>query len=122
MLSVSGRPSATGVLYALWDAAAPQRWPRALAAAVIGGLVAYMVALRLAALGASLDMMFEPDFDAPSVESISVTAAPVPDGDRALARIRRQRRGRRLRLRDGRESIGLTMRPTPFRADAEGAA
>lgn len=73
-----GPAVATGVLYALWDAAAPQRWPRALAAAVIGGLVAYMVALRLAALGASLDMMFEPEFDAPSVESISVTAAPVP--------------------------------------------
>ena len=28
-----GPAVATGVLYALWDAAAPQRWPRALAAA-----------------------------------------------------------------------------------------
>ena len=64
----------TGVLYALWDAVAPGRWPRALAAAVIGGFVAYAVAVRLAALGLSLDAMFEADFDAPPVQSISATA------------------------------------------------
>ncbi len=72
-----GPAVATGVLYALWDAAAPARWPRALVAAVIGGLVAYMVALRLAALGASLDMMFEPGFGAPTVQSISLTAPAI---------------------------------------------
>ena len=41
-----GPATATGVLYALWDAAAPERWPRALLAAVIGGFVAYAVALN----------------------------------------------------------------------------
>ncbi len=74
----------TGVLYAVWDALAPDRWPRALAAAVIGGFVAYAVALRLAAFGLSLDMMFGPEFDAPTVQSISATApaatAPVSTG------------------------------------------
>ena len=43
-----GPAAATGFLYALWDAAAPARWPRALVAAVIGGLIAYGLALRLA--------------------------------------------------------------------------
>ena len=36
-----GPAAATGFLYALWDAAAPERWPRALVAALIGGLIAY---------------------------------------------------------------------------------
>ena len=72
-----GPAVATGVLYALWDYAAPSRWPRALVAALIGGLVATLVALRLAALGASLDMIFEPNFDAPSVQSISLTAPAI---------------------------------------------
>jgi hypothetical protein len=72
-----GPATATGVLYALWDAAAPERWPRALVAAVIGGLLCYAVALRLTTLGASLDMMFDPNFDAPTVQSISLrTAVP----------------------------------------------
>lgn len=69
-----GPATATGVVYALWDAAAPKRWPRALVGAVIGGFVAYAVALRLASLGASLDMMFQTDFDAPAVQSIAWTA------------------------------------------------
>lgn len=70
-----GPATATGVLYALWDAAAPERWPRALVAAVIGGFVTYAVALRLAALGVSLDMMFNPDVDAPTIQSINMTAS-----------------------------------------------
>ena len=70
-----GPAATTGVLYALWDAAAPERWPRAPVGAVIGGFVAYAVALRLAALGASFDMMFQTDFDAPAVQSISWTAS-----------------------------------------------
>lgn len=51
-----GPAAATGFLYALWDAAAPARWPRALVAALIGGLIAYGLALRLAPLGASVEM------------------------------------------------------------------
>lgn len=72
-----GPAVATGVLYALWDAVAPGRWPRALAAAVIGCLVAYAVAQRLAALGASLEMFVPPDFDGPAVQSIAF-AEPAP--------------------------------------------
>ena len=79
-----GPAAATGVLYALWDAAAPERWPRALAAAVIGGFVAYAVALRLASLGVALDMMLDPGFDAPMLQSIGFAepapAAPIPAG------------------------------------------
>ena len=45
-----GPATATGFLYALWDAAAPERWPRALVAAVIGGAVAYWVLIGLAAI------------------------------------------------------------------------
>jgi len=59
-----GPAAATGLLYALWDASAPERWPRALAAAIIGGAVTYAVALRIAALGASVDFTIEGDFDA----------------------------------------------------------
>jgi uncharacterized membrane protein YeaQ/YmgE (transglycosylase-associated protein family) len=54
-----GPAAATGFLYALWDAAAPPRWPRALVAALIGGLIAYGLALRLAPLGASVEMTVE---------------------------------------------------------------
>ena len=36
-----GPAAATGFLYALWDAAVPDRWPRSLVAAVIGGAVAH---------------------------------------------------------------------------------
>jgi hypothetical protein len=59
-----GPATATGLLYALWDASAPERWPRALAAALIGGTVTYGVALRIAAVGASGDFTIEGDFDA----------------------------------------------------------
>jgi uncharacterized membrane protein YeaQ/YmgE (transglycosylase-associated protein family) len=51
-----GPAAATAFLYALWDAAAPPRWPRALVAALIGGLIAYGLALRLAPLGASVEV------------------------------------------------------------------
>ena len=54
-----GPAAATGFLYGLWDAAAPERWPRALVAAVIGGAIAYGVLLRLAAISGSVDMTIE---------------------------------------------------------------
>jgi hypothetical protein len=69
-----GPATATGTLYALWDALTPRPWPRALVAATIGGCIAYLVALRLAAIGASLDALFDVRFDLPHAQSISWTA------------------------------------------------
>jgi hypothetical protein len=46
--------AATGFLYALWDAWAPSRLPRSLAAAAIGGAITYALYLWLASLGAML--------------------------------------------------------------------
>ena len=54
-----GPAAATGLLYGLWDAAVPDRWPRALVAALIGGAVAYGALLRLAAIGGSAHIMIE---------------------------------------------------------------
>ena len=68
-----GPAAATGLLYALWDASAPARLPRALAAAIIGGAVTYAVALRIAALGASVDFTIEGDFDARTANWIDQT-------------------------------------------------
>jgi uncharacterized membrane protein YeaQ/YmgE (transglycosylase-associated protein family) len=48
--------AATGFLFALWDAAAPERAPRALVAALIGALIAYGLLLRLNPVAASLEM------------------------------------------------------------------
>jgi uncharacterized membrane protein YeaQ/YmgE (transglycosylase-associated protein family) len=48
--------AATGFLYALWDAVAPERAPRALVAALIGGLIVYGLLLRLNPVWASLEM------------------------------------------------------------------
>jgi len=72
-----GPAAATGFLYALWDAAAPRRWPRAFAAALIGGLIAYGLALRLAPLGASVETNLGPPagelIDAASPDRVGVT-------------------------------------------------
>ena len=70
-----GPAAATGFLYALWDAAAPARWPRALVAALIGGLVVYGLALRLAPLGASVETTVEASLGTPAVEWID-SASP----------------------------------------------
>ena len=51
-----GPAAATGFLYALWDAVAPGRAPRALVAALIGGLLVYGLLLRLNPVWASLEM------------------------------------------------------------------
>ncbi len=51
-----GPAAATGFLYALWDAVAPARAPRALIAALIGGLLVYGLLLRLNPVWASLEM------------------------------------------------------------------
>jgi uncharacterized membrane protein YeaQ/YmgE (transglycosylase-associated protein family) len=51
-----GPAAATGFLYALWDAAAPGRAPRALVAALIGGVLVYGLLLRLNPVWASFEM------------------------------------------------------------------
>jgi hypothetical protein len=51
-----GPAAATGFLYALWDAVAPERAPRALIAALIGGVLVYGLLLRLNPVWASLEM------------------------------------------------------------------
>jgi len=71
-----GPAAATGFLYALWDAAAPARWPRALVAALIGGLIAYGLALRLAPLGASVETRVETNLASPAVQWIDAAASP----------------------------------------------
>ncbi len=58
--------AATGFLYALWDAAAPERAPRALVAALIGGLIVYGLLSRLNPVGASLEMTIETNFGSPA--------------------------------------------------------
>jgi hypothetical protein len=69
-----GPAAATGFLYALWDAAAPARWPRALVAALIGGLIAYGLALRLAPLGASVEVTVEANLGSPAVEWVDAAS------------------------------------------------
>jgi hypothetical protein len=51
-----GPAAATGFLYALWDAVAPGRAPRALVAALIGGVLVYGLLLRLNPIWASFEM------------------------------------------------------------------
>jgi uncharacterized membrane protein YeaQ/YmgE (transglycosylase-associated protein family) len=58
--------AATGFLYALWDAFAPERAPRALVAALIGGLVVYGLLSRLSPVGASFEMTIETNFGSPA--------------------------------------------------------
>ena len=55
-----GPAAAAGFVYGLWDAAAPAGAPRALAAAIIGGVITYCVYLWLASLGASLEASVAP--------------------------------------------------------------
>jgi hypothetical protein len=62
-----GPAAATGFIYGLWDAAAPAGAPRALAAAIIGAVIAYCAYSWLAALGASAEANlgdFSPEFTA----------------------------------------------------------
>jgi uncharacterized membrane protein YeaQ/YmgE (transglycosylase-associated protein family) len=56
-----GPAAATGFLYALWDAAAPHRAPRAIVAALIGGLIVYGFLSRLNPMAASFEMTVRTD-------------------------------------------------------------
>jgi hypothetical protein len=62
----AGPAAATGFLYALWDAVAPERAPRALVAALIGGLIVYGFLSRLNPIGASLEMTIETNLGSPA--------------------------------------------------------
>ncbi len=68
-----GPAAATGFVYALWDAAAPERAPRALAAAFIGALMTYGVARRLASLGAPFELTIHADVGSSSANWIDAT-------------------------------------------------
>jgi hypothetical protein len=59
-----GPAAAAGFVYALWDAAAPERAPRALAAAIVGGALTYGLYSWLAALGASIEENFSVEVSA----------------------------------------------------------
>jgi hypothetical protein len=59
-----GPAAATGFLYALWDAVAPGRAPRALVAALIGGLLVYGLLLRLNPVWASFEMTIKTNMGA----------------------------------------------------------
>ena len=59
-----GPAAATGFLYALWDAAAPERAPRALVAALIGALIVYGLLLRLNPVWATLEMTIKTNMGA----------------------------------------------------------
>jgi hypothetical protein len=64
----AGPAAATGLLYALWDAVAPGRAPRALVAALIGGVLVYGLLLRLNPLWASFEITIKTNMGADSGE------------------------------------------------------
>jgi hypothetical protein len=68
-----GPAAATGFVYALWDAAAPAGAPRSLAAAVIGGAMAYGLYLWLASLGASFEATIGVEMKPPVGEWLGAT-------------------------------------------------
>ena len=63
-----GPAAATGFLYALWDAFAPPKWPRALTAAAIGAAMTHAVIVWLASVGGAVET--------------SVTATVSPNAER----------------------------------------
>jgi len=104
--------AATGFLYALWDAAAPERAPRALVAALIGGLIVYGLLSRLNPVAASFEMTIRTDlgspvhWEAPSRIGLTLGHALIACG--AIAG---------LVSAFVAKLIGLTMRPEPTLAE-----
>ena len=104
--------AATGFLYALWDAAAPERAPRALVAALIGGLIVYGLLSRLNPAAASFEMTIRTNlgspghWGAPSRIGLTLGHALIACG--AIAG---------LVSAFVANLIGLTMRPEPTLAD-----
>ena len=63
-----GPAAATGFLYALWDAVAPERAPRAIVAALIGGLIVHGLLLRLNPVWASFEMTVKTNIGSEAVD------------------------------------------------------
>ena len=107
-----GPAAATGFLYALWDAVAPGRAPRAIVAALIGGLIVYGLLSRLNPMAASLEMTIKTNFgssahwEAPSSIGLTLGHALIACG--AVAG---------LVSAFAANLIGLTMRPELTLAD-----
>ena len=80
--------AATGFLYALWDAAAPERAPRALVAALIGGLIVYGLLSRLNPVGASIEMTIRTNLGSPPIGRRRAGSA---SRSATLCRLRRHR-------------------------------
>jgi hypothetical protein len=116
-----GPAAATGFLYGLWDAAAPERWPRALVAAVIGGAVAYAVLLRLAAIGGSGDMTIEASSGVQTADWIDSAFSRGIEGALAHAFVACSAIAGFVCAMAA-SLIGLTMRRTPALGPTPGAA
>ncbi len=116
-----GPAAATGFLYGLWDAAAPERWPRALVAAVIGGAIAYGVLLRLAAISGSVDMTIEASSGVSATDWIDTAFSRGIEGALAHAFVACGAIAG-LVCAMAASLIGLTMRPAPAPAQTPGAA
>ena len=116
-----GPAAATGFLFALWDAAAPERWPRSLVAAVIGGAVAYAIVLRFAALDASVDLTIEGNVDASTADWIDAAFSGGISGALLHAFVASGAIGALVSAMVA-SLLGLTMRPAPADAEPRGAA
>jgi hypothetical protein len=108
-----GPAAATGFLYALWDAVAPGRAPRALVAALIGGVLVYGLLLRLNPVWASLEMTISTSVSPETIDLASPSRIGVTLGHAfvACAAIAGLVSAFVANL------IGLTMRPEPTLAD-----
>ncbi|HEY1781240.1 MAG TPA: hypothetical protein VGG79_12585 [Roseiarcus sp.] len=105
--------AATGFVYALWDAAAPERAPRALVAALIGGVIVYGLLSRLHPVWASFEMTANANMGGQSAEwafpdRLGVTLGHAFVACAAIAG---------LVCAFIANLIGLTMRPEPTLAD-----
>jgi len=114
-----GPAAATGFLYALWDAVAPERWPRALAAAVIGGVVAYAMLLRLAAIGASVQIAVEHNMDPSGADWTQSVFAGRLEGTLAHAFVACGAVAGFVSAMAA-SLVGLTMRPAPAQPSGAG--
>ncbi len=115
-----GPATATGFLYALWDAAAPERWPRALVAAVIGGAVAYWVLIGLAAIGGSGRTTIEAESGVQAVDWLDTTFSGGLEGALAHAFVACAAVAGFVCAMTA-SLIGLTMRPPPAPVPSPGA-
>jgi hypothetical protein len=108
-----GPAAATGFLFALWDAVAPGRAPRALVAAFIGGVLVYGLLLRLNPVWASLEMTIRTNVSPEAINLASPSRIGVTLGHAfvACAAIAGLVSAFVANL------IGLTMRPEPTLAD-----